>query len=359
MNSIERVKTLLSKRIPDRMGLFDHLWPETIPDYWAAQGYPKETAPEFFFDYDMALYGEWINTEPFPRNKDILEQTDRWEVYRDGRGATLKRWKSKSGTPEHIGFDVTTPEKWKKYREPLLALDPSRFDKFENYQANLEKSHAAGKFVVFGHGSVFEHLRSTIGDEHFLPSMIMEPDWIQDFCRVYVDFFIRHYEHLFRNGPMPDGYWIYEDMGYRNGLFCSPAMLRDMIMPHERRLVDFFKSYKLPVLLHTCGNVMEALSVIIETGFDCLQPMEAKAGMNVVEIAKIYGSKIAYMGNIDVTVLSTNDREKVKGEIVPKLKAMKEMRVPYFFHSDHSIPPSIDLSTYQYALELYRSNSTY
>jgi uroporphyrinogen-III decarboxylase len=87
--------------------------------------------------------------------------------------------------------------------------------------------------------------------------------------------------------------------------------------------------------------------------------MEAKAGCDVIEIAKIYGRKISYMGNINVVPLSTNDPEKVREEIVPKLRELKRMRIPYFFHSDHSIPPTINLETYKYALQLFYENCYY
>jgi len=87
--------------------------------------------------------------------------------------------------------------------------------------------------------------------------------------------------------------------------------------------------------------------------------MEAKAGCNVLDIAAAFGSKIAYMGNINVVPLSTNDPAKVEAEILPKLNRIKEMRVPYIFHSDHSIPPDISFDTYKYALKLLRDNWEY
>lgn len=65
------------------------------------------------------------------------------------------------------------------------------------------------------------------------------------------------------------------------------------------------------------------------------------------------------MGNINVVSLSTNDPSKIRKEIAPKIKALKEMKIPYFFHSDHSIPPSISLETYRYALEVLKENWKY
>jgi uroporphyrinogen decarboxylase len=79
----------------------------------------------------------------------------------------------------------------------------------------------------------------------------------------------------------------------------------------------------------------------------------------VVEIAKTYGTQLAYMGNINVVALNTNDRSKVEAEIVPKLTKLKEMRIPYIFHSDHSLPPTISMDTYEYALQLFREYGRY
>jgi uroporphyrinogen decarboxylase len=342
------------------MGLYEHFWPETIRDHWSGQGYPKEQSPEDHFDYDIVNCGGWFNTEPFPKAApDVIEETDDWRITRDGRGATLKFWKKKSGTPEHIGFEVTTPEKWKRFREPLLAVNPERLGNMEDTRKALETNRAKGRFTVYGNIFVFELMRGTIGDENFLPALLLEPEWIHDFCRVYLEHFRRHYEILFREAGKPDGMFVYEDYGYRNGLFCSPQTLAEMVMPYEKQLVAFFKDHGLPVILHACGDIRKAVPLIIEAGFDCLQPMEAKAGCDVLEFARTYGRRIAYMGNINVVPLSTNDPARVQEEIVPKLRELRRMRIPYFFHSDHSIPPDIRLETYRYAMQLFRENSRY
>ena len=359
MTSRERIATLLKKQIPDRMGVYEHFWPETLRDYWPKEGYPKGTGPEIFFDYDIRGAGGWFNSEPFMGRDELIEETAEWKVTRNGRGARLKLWKNKSGTPEHIGFEVTTPEAWKKYREPLLETNPERLGKMADAKQALADARAAGKFVVFGNLFVFELMRATIGDENFLPALLLEPDWIRDFCQVHLDFFRRHYEILFREAGTPDGFFLYEDFGYRNGLFCSPKTMAELVMPYEKQLVAFFKDYGLPVILHSCGDVRKAVPLVIEAGFDCLQPMEAKAGCDVLQLARTYGNKLAYMGNINVVPLCTGDPAQVRDEIVPKLTELRKMRIPYMFHSDHSIPPDLTFETYKYALQLFRENSSY
>lgn len=357
MNSRERMIALLNRELPDRMGLFEHFWPETVP-LWKTQGFPEDATPEIYFDYDMRGAAGWVDTVPFRGVDETVEESDEWRVSKNGRGAILKHWKNKSGTPEHIGFTVTDRESWKKYREPLLTLDKTRFD-VQATREGYERVRNEGKLAFLGNLFVVELLRATLGDVTFLESMLLDPDWIRDFCEVYLNFFKMHYSALFEEAGVPDAMFIYEDLGYTNGLFCSPKLLKELIMPYHKELVGFFNSYGLPVMIHTCGDVREAVPLIIDAGYVCLQPMEAKAGCDVVQLAEAHKNELAFMGNIDVTVLNTNDKDKVRAEIDRKISAMKRLGAAYIFHSDHSIPPDIHFETYKFAVDYFREIGTY
>ncbi|MDP6358455.1 MAG: uroporphyrinogen decarboxylase family protein, partial [Planctomycetota bacterium] len=254
---------------------------------------------------------------------------------------------------------MTSPEVWKEYREPLLELSTDRIGNVEDARKALADARDRGKFAVMGNLFVWELMRCTIGEENFLPALLTDPDWIHDFCQVHLDFYRKHYELLFREAGLPDGFFIYEDFGFSNGLYCSPKTLGELVMPYEKAFVSFLKDYGLPVLMHSCGDIRKAVPLMIDAGFDCLQPMEAKAGNDVLEFARIYGNQISYMGNIDIVPLSTNDPAAIRAEIEPKVKELNRLRIPYFFHSDHSIPPNVSFETYKLALQIFQENRRY
>jgi len=93
------------------------------------------------------------------------------------------------------------------------------------------------------------------------------------------------------------------------------------------------------------------IELLIEAGVDCLQPLEAKAGMNLAELKVKYGDRLAFMGNVDVMVLRTNDSGAIRREVMSKLEAGTRGG-GYVFHSDHSIPPEITLESYRFCQEL-------
>ena len=96
-----------------------------------------------------------------------------------------------------------------------------------------------------------------------------------------------------------------------------------------------------------------------ESGVDCLQVLEAKAGQHVAEFASAVDNKMAFMGNLNIVAYETNDRDVLESEILPKLEAVRTNRIPYVFHSDHSIPRSVKTETYEYSLELFRKHGHY
>jgi uroporphyrinogen decarboxylase len=153
--------------------------------------------------------------------------------------------------------------------------------------------------------------------------------------------------------------WLYEDLGYTRAPFISPKTYKELIFPYHKRFVDFIHSYDIPLIMHSCGRVEPLLTHIAETGVDCLQVLEAKAGQNVLNFAAEVKNKMAFMGNLNIIAYETNDYSKIDEEILPKLKGIKENKIPYVFHSDHSIPKTVKLETYKYSLELYKKHCFY
>ena len=104
-------------------------------------------------------------------------------------------------------------------------------------------------------------------------------------------------------------------------------------------------------IYHTDGDVRGFLDLFVEAGFDCIQPMEAKAGMDVRELAPQYGKRLSFFGNINMVVAATGDRDAVEHEVRTKLEAGMANK-GYAYYSDHSVPPTVSWETYRFIIEL-------
>ncbi len=389
MTSRENVDNLLRGKKAERVGLMDAPWADTMAA-WVTQGYPMvmvhkekgdsrwrrsdgrweevseagdyEEPAQFWehFDYDMVSVGPWFDTLPWRGYSEVVEETDEWDIKRNGAGAALRYWKHKSGTPEHIDFRMTTRAVWERdYRPHLLTLDPERF-KLKDLRRNYARITAAQKWTQFGHMFIWEAMRQSMGDITLYESLLLDPDWVRDFNQVYLDFYKMNFSYMFEQVGKPCGIWLYEDLGYKTGLFASPKVLAELIFPYYKQLIDFFHSHDLPVVLHTCGSVAAALPLIIEAGFDAVNPMERKARDNDPFVfAEKYGDKLAFVGGLDTRVFETNDKDIIRREVTDYIEGMKARGARLIFASDHSITSNTHYDSYQYAVQVYREHMMY
>jgi uroporphyrinogen decarboxylase len=389
MTSRTVVNDLLRNKTPKRIALMGSPWADTIAS-WVEQGYPtrmiyknvgekcwrpddgrwqeveiageyREPVPPWeHFGYDMAGVGPWFDAMPLRGYDELVEETDAWQVRRNGAGAALKYWKHKSGTPEHIDFLMTSREIWERdYRPHLIAFDPERID-VEEMKKGIKKPAEARVWIHYGHMFIWELMRQSMGDMTMYESLLLDPDWIQDYNRVYTDLYKKNFQYIFDHVGKPDGIWLYEDLGYKNGLFASPKILAELIFPYYQEMVGFFHDHDLPVILHTCGSTKAALPLIVDAGFDALNPMERKALDNdPFAFAQEYGDRIAFVGGLDARVFESNDKDHIRREVSAFIKGMKERGARLVFASDHSISTNTHYASYCYGLEVYREQMMY
>lgn len=382
MDSQERIECLLDGKTVDRFGVNDFFWDETLK-VWVSQGYPEvdrtdEFAsysyledeggdkcpidPAYHFGFDMnpgSAFQQWFDILPIRGYSEVIEETDEWTIKRDGAGAALKYWRHKSGTPEHIDFTMANRDIWeKKYRPHLLQVDRARFN-IPALTREFKRARKLGQWMFYSYLFLWETLRQSLGDVCFYESLVLDPDWIHDFNRVYLDFFKMHFRIIFEEIGRPDALIPCDDLGYKQGLFCSPKTLETLFLPYYKEFVDFLHSYGVRACLHSCGGIEKALPLIVEAGFEALHPMEVKAGCDALKFAEKYGDKLMFMGGLDVRVLESGDRDLMKKEVVKIVGGMKSRGARYIFGSDHSIPPSVSYNDFQYALEVYREHSVY
>ena len=129
--------------------------------------------------------------------------------------------------------------------------------------------------------------------------------------------------------------------------------------PVKEETYKVAKRYDLPVTLHTCGFTEPALDLIVEAGFDGLNPMEVKAGCDVSKFAEQYGEHLMFFGGLDVRILESGDRDLIRREIVALLTHMKDIDGRYVFGSDHSITTNVEYADFQFALDVYREHMAY
>lgn len=356
MTGCERVRRMLAREDHDRVPRHDSFWPETVAR-WQKEGlqWDLHDALRLLGSDFQVLCWSW--PAPFPGRREVLAQDAETETVRDAWDGVARFWKGRSGTPEHVGFGCDSRETWERVHRPAMLAAPTPIDA-ELAELRYREGRTLGKWCYLAGVEGFEALRRLIGDEAYLPAMIEDPDWIRDIVRVHTDLVLRDFEVLLRRGLEPDGVWIYGDLAYNHATVCSPAMYRELIWPEHRRLAEWTHAHGMRLVYHTDGRVHGVLGLLADAGIDCLQPLEAKAGMDIRELAPGWGRRLAFFGNIDATKLATNDAELIEEEIRTKFAAGKAVR-GYAYHSDHSVPPQVSWATYRRVVQLVELHGNY
>jgi uroporphyrinogen decarboxylase len=346
----------LAHREADRIPRNDGLWPETIPT-WYSQGLPVGTDIPEHFDFDIMGAG-WVSHEAQPGFLKTIDETAEWWARRDGNGAILRYWKHKSGTPEHIAFNVKTRDQWEAHKRQMLDVPAgARVDTYSSLRRMYE-ARARARWFCWTGVECYETAKDVFGHEQLSLIMADDPDWARDIFDTEAEIAVRALDHLERSGIRFDGGWIFGDIAYNHAPFFSPRMYRQLVMPAHARHVGWFKDRGLPVIYHTDGDFRPILPMLIEIGVDCFQPLEAKAHIDVRELKPKYGDRVSFMGNIDAMVLITNDRECIEAEVAAKLPLAKK-NGGYIYFSDHSIPPLVTWETYQFLMSLVERYGAY
>ncbi len=352
----ERVQRMFAREDHDRIPRYDSYWDETLVR-WAAEGLPGgEDAALDLLESDFHSVGiAW--PAPFPGQEEILEEDSETWVRRDPFGAVTRSWKGKSGTPEHLGFGCDTREKWETIYKPALQNSPVQVDLAE-VRARYAVGRKAGRWCLWHAAESFEETRKMLGDEIVLMAMVTDPGWVRDVSRVYTDLLLREFEAIASLDLKMDGVFLWGDMAYNRSTFCSPQMYRDLIWPDHKRIVDWVHARDMRIIYHTDGNVNGVMDLYVEAGFDCLQPLEAKASMDIRALSPAYGGRLALMGNINVMTMITNDRDQIEQEIKEKFAAGMATN-GYAYHSDHSVPPQVSLETYRFIIDCVNRYGNY
>ena len=378
MVSRERVLAALNHGEADRVPIHDSPWAAAI-ERWHDEGLPTDVNPAEYFDYEIVCFG--ADTTPrFPVK--VVEETEEYVIHTTPYGGLRRDHKDYSTTPGILDYPCKSREDWEAIKDRLVP-DRDRVDWKGEWLSGTadderdegsvlrsgrrewrlglpgcQKAREQGKFICYSAAVGYDKIQSYVASERLLMAIATDPDWVRDMYETDATLAIEMYEIMKEGGFEFDGVWLFCDLGYRSGLLFSPRHFDEQLRPTFRRLFDHFRADGKPVILHCCGRVRDLIPRLIEDGLTCLQPLEVKAGMDVVELKRDFGDKMAFMGGIDVRAMADSDPSVIEVEIKTKIPIAKKGG-GYIYHSDHSVPNNVSFDQYRRVLDLVRKYGAY
>jgi len=369
LKKLKRIQKTLRHQEPDQVPISDFFWGGFVKRWQKELGLSPSASPYYHYDLD------WIvtvpNMDPFIRSFEVLRENSEEVVVRTGFGAVMRK-KFDAPMPEFVAFDTDTIEKL----ERLRFDDP--YDKRRYFEAGDNQIAGVGDgfernspawvetvkclrpdFPVFG--SIIECnecLTRLIGPESNMLWIGLYPERMGKVINRIGQFYLDCAKaQIDAAKGLLDGFVIWGDVAYKNNMFFSPDYWRSYFKPWVKAIADHAHSKGLLVIYHGCGNISSILGDYIEIGIDAMNPLEAKAGLDAVNLRRLYGHKLGICGNSDMQIWETGDKEQIRKEVLRKLNAAKGGG--YIFQSDHSVASNISGQTYDMIVKLVRENGNY
>jgi len=271
------------------------------------------------------------------------------------------RWKSEWGyvlqdSAEEHGIEVESPIQSREDFDRYTPPDPHAPGRY----ASVEKaiSQYGGAFAVIVHlNDVFSLPRYLMGYENLLMAIAAEPDLVTALVDLSVDLNLAMAKEVAARGAKI--VYTGDDFAGDSGPLMSPGHFRRLFYPGLRRVMHGFKSLGLKVIKHTDGMIWPIMDMIVDSGIDCLDPIDPIAGMDLAEVKRKLGGRVALKGNVDCAHLMTLG---TPGQVAEATRKALRIGMPgggFILSSSNSIHSAVKPENYRAMLDTLKECGTY
>lgn len=336
MTSTQRVLASCEFRRPDRIGRFDSFWEYTKA--WQERFGPEENVT------DLAI---WVPDEgTFPTRAGVLRTEGEYTISINGWGQTIR------SRPDGYFHETLESPLGGEIDLDTVQFDPPNLDRrFLRRRKTLDEAArdlaaAKSKVCVFGKTGG-PYLRSAFvrGEAEFLMDIAGD----EGFAKALADKMADHLaavgvEEIRRWGLQETGIWIFDDMACNHGPMFSPKSFERVFLDAYRRMVRTYKAAGAKyVFVHSDGNIRPLLEMLVDAGIDGINPLEKRAGMDIVEIHKSFPRLILVGGMDNSDTLINGPVAKIEAEAREIIDLGRDGGV---IIGAHSIGPDISMENF-------------
>ncbi len=155
-----------------------------------------------------------------------------------------------------------------------------------------------------------------------------------------------------------DGFALCSDYCLNTGPFLSPAMFRRVVSPFLKQLVQAQREMGFYVIKHTDGNIMPILDELVAAGPHALHSIDPQAGVDLAEVKRLVGDRVALIGNVNCGLLTSGTDEEVVADVRRAL-AQGMPGYGYVFSTSNCVYTGMPLERYDLMLDVWREHGNY
>ncbi|OGJ88887.1 MAG: hypothetical protein A2487_19080 [Candidatus Raymondbacteria bacterium RifOxyC12_full_50_8] len=379
MNSKQRVRAVVEGRIPDRVPIGEYAIDfDTVEKiighdtylrakaksqiaFW--EGRHDEVAEswrrdhiELFqkLDLDIITFPmctwdvPWPSDDPAPRKVDPTTWEDKYgRVYKYSE-VTADITCVFDPVMEQMVF---TKEEYEK--EPMPCVQDKRSREILDSVINVFKDE---KYIIGPSGGEVGIVLLG-GLERGLEELIMNPEAVEAATGYFLK--KRNMDDAIMVHPDSDAVFWGMDFCFNNGPFIDPEMFKAQFLAVNKTRVNAIHTrYGKKVFKHCCGNTKVLLDSFIDIGYDVYQSIQPTAGMDICEVKKSHGNRMALWGGVSVELLIGGTMDDVRADVRRAMQCAKQGG-RFILGASHSISVGTRYDNYMAMLDEYSKQSMY
>lgn len=337
MNSAERVMCALRGEQPDRIPHFEWVIDRKVRHAICPGSTTEEFTVRMGLDA-MLTAPDYSSTQVAPNR------------FKNEWGIVVERGEEQHSTVVEAVID--TFDDLKVYQPP----DPHASHRWDSLKKLVDRYK--GRYAIGVHlNDVLSIPRNLMGFEELMMAFAEEPELVRGLAEMSVDINIELAAEAARHGA--DFVFTGDDYSSAEGPFMSPDTFRELLYPGLMRVIEGFHDHGMPVIKHTDGNIMPLMDMIMDSGIDCLDPIDRLGGMDLAYMKETYGKQVALKGNVNcATTLVTGTVEEVVRETLEVIRNGAEGG-GFILSSSNSIHSSVNPANYLAMLSTIRGYGEY
>jgi len=192
----------------------------------------------------------------------------------------------------------------RNYTAPDINM-PGNFDDWEK-----DLREKAGKFFVWASGyfGIYERAYAIMGWNEFMLNIAANPKVVEDLMDKVTDYKVEHAKKMVEMGFKMGHHG--DDLGTQCGGFFSRDTFMKYILPRLKRNWEVYTDAGLPIMLHSCGSIVDFLPELIDIGLTILEPVQPC--MDLEFLKREYGKDLIFFGGINTQVLPYISAEETR-----------------------------------------------
>ena len=246
-----------------------------------------------------------------------------------------------------------------KYHYDTIFVHPNPRD-FDSVKWMLEVIHERtnGQYFTLMHGDVTPSIPDGDHMMEFSVKMYEEPEKIHDDQKRSAERAYDFARKLEGTGLL-DGFALCSDYAFNVNPFFSPDIFAELVQPHLKELIDTYRKMGYYTIKHTDGNINPILDMIVDCGPDALQSIDPQGHMNLLEVRKKYGDRIATIGNVNCGLLQTGTDEEAAADVRRCLREGMTNGYGFIFGTSNCIYTGLPLERYEMMQKIWWEEGFY